>query len=396
MLYIIFFLLLGYVLIFLTNTRQCGVIALVLSIAYLILAYPSGNDWLGYFSNYDCIWNDVCQPDSVYFEPGYTFLVYALGFAGYYLFSIILSGLVLIRLYYFCCKFDKPALVFSFFMAMFIWVLYFEAIRQALALTFILSAIIEVYRQRKMRFILFVLAASLFHTSAFIFVVMLIPMLNCRLSKKLETLVLIFACCFILIPEQLISFLISCMPSNSPVALKLYFYLNTEQYKPQLSIGIGALFDLVLIYVIVFSRRLIYSLNYHTNDKYYYMNAVTSFGVVLFITFAILIGKVMPVMTRVGWYFFPFIVFCIYVNLGRSIIFPYIPTKNIFIKYLIFLFMAIQTLRPFMYDISRYNLVTQKTIVQRIDDLTDSQLRLEAKKKCDVLYSLDAGFLCSL
>ncbi|QGU11516.1 EpsG family protein [Leclercia sp. J807] len=399
MLYLIFFTLTAFVLLFLTNKRQAGVIILILSIAYLTFAFPGGNDWLGYFSFYDCIWNDVCQLNPTYFEPGYVALVFIFGYFGYYFLTVAIALIVLIRLYYFCKHFDRPALVYFFFLAMFLWVLYFEAVRQALALTFLLSALIAGYKKQKVNFFLFVIAAAMFHATALIFMIMMLPLISLKLTKTLGKGVLLVSLCFMLIPEQFILFVLSFLPASSPIAAKMYFYLNTEQYKPQLSVGIGTIFDLLLIFILFNSRKILKRLNIRTGYEYKTAFSITILGVILFVSFAILIGKVMPVMTRIGWYFLPYVIISIYIHIGRSFVFPYlkdINPKHSLYKFLIIVFMMIQVIRPFMYDISRYNLLNQKTIFQEFDNLPDSQLREEAASKCDTLYKLNAGFLCSL
>ncbi|GEM_PF-1345382 len=399
MLYLIYFILTAYTLFFLTNKKQAGIIILLLSIVYVSISYPGGNDWLGYFTFYDCLWNDICQPDPTYFEPGYTALVYIFGFAGFYFLTIVIGLITLTGLYAFCKKFDRPALVFTFFMAMFLWVMYFEAVRQALALTCILSAIIAGYKRNKTKFVFFVLIASLFHASALLFMIMLLPMISVNITNIVGKVLLLASLCFMLIPEQFILSILSFLPATSPIIAKIIFYLNTEQYRPQLSIGIGTLFDLLLIFILINSNRVIKKFNISTYGLFSRASAITMFGVIVFVSFGILIGKVMPVMTRVGWYFLPYVIICVYINIGHSFVFPYLKAFNSrqgLLKFFTIIFMTIQVVRPFMYDISRYNLLNQVTIFQQFDNLSDDRLREKAVNKCDVLYSLDAGFLCSL
>lgn len=47
-------------------------------------------------------------------------------------------------------------------------------------------------------------------------------------------------------------------------------------------------------------------------------NEILLIGCCLYISFGIFIGKMMPVMTRIGWYGFPFVIVLLYINLGYS------------------------------------------------------------------------------
>jgi energy-coupling factor transporter transmembrane protein EcfT len=120
-------------------------------------------------------------------------------------------------------------------------------------------------------------------------------------------------------------------------------------------------------------------------------------GSCLYISFAIFIGKMMPVMTRIGWYGMPFVLIVLYVNIGESFYYKKYTkaVRNSLSKYLIYIF-GLQIIRPFTYEYSNYNILHQQTIFQNIDALDDISLREAARNKCLILTHMGYGYLCSI
>ncbi len=153
MIYLLYFLVVTMLAIFVTQRKQALISVITLTFFYIALSYPAGNDWLGYFINYDCLINDRCYDDFIVFEPGYQLVVLITGQLGFQGILISLALLNAILLYKYARHFENGALVYIFIMCMFIWALHFEAIRQALALSITMYGI-KSLAEKKLRDIL--------------------------------------------------------------------------------------------------------------------------------------------------------------------------------------------------------------------------------------------------
>lgn len=395
MIYLLYFLVVTMLAIFVTQRKQALISVITLTFFYIALSYPAGNDWLGYFINYDCLINDRCYDDFIVFEPGYQLVVLITGQLGFQGILISLALLNAILLYKYARHFENGALVYIFIMCMFIWALHFEAIRQALALSITMYGIKSLAEKKIKRYIIIILLAAAFHITALICLLFIIPVYFPRLSKLSGYMMVGLGGLLVLILGSVLTVILSILPAGSLAYEKLNFYLSTEQYQPQLSIGIGTVLDIVLLFVIVISfskikkQHLVYNKNF--------LN-ITFLGVCIYVFFSIIIGKMMPVMTRIGWYGFPFVIIAIYSNIGESI---YIKKcrRNAGVSFTvlcIYGYFILQIFRPFTYDYSNYNLMHQETIFQNINQMDDQSLRNAAKDKCSVLTKLGYGFLCSI
>ncbi|EFC4303168.1 EpsG family protein, partial [Escherichia coli] len=168
---------------------------------------------------------------------------------------------------------------------------------------------------RKRKFITLVLFASTFHITALICFLLMTPLFSKKLSKIISYSLLIFSSFFFAFSETILSALLAILPEGSIASEKLSFYLATEQYRPQLSIGSGTILDIILIFLICVSFKRIKK---YMLANYNAANEILLIGCCLYISFGIFIGKMMPVMTRIGWYGFPFVIVLLYINLGYS------------------------------------------------------------------------------
>lgn len=395
MIYILFFLVAFMLAIFVTKRKQSLIAVSIIVTLFLSLNYPAGNDWIGYFLNYDCVINDVCRSGFSLFEPGYELIVSIVGYAGFQSIIIFIALINALLIYRFAKEFENGAFIIVAIMCMFLWSLYIEAIRQAVAFSCIAYSIIHLYNKNVKKFIFLVILASSFHITAIFCFVFLLPLYSQRISRVVGYSLLVFSSVFIIVSNSILEFIVSNLPSGYIVAEKLTFYLHSEQYKPQLSLGSGTALDILLVFLIAISFRRIRQQN--LGGKLHFNNVVF-LGVCLYISFGIIAGKMMPVMTRIGWYGFPFVLILLYTNLGRSFYFEAYKytTKPAYSRLLIYAYFILQIVRPFTYDYSSYNIMHQETILQNLNELDDQSLRVAAKKKCQVLSNLGYGFLCSI
>lgn len=380
------------ILFFLTDKNQSFFILLFLFFSFLSITFPSGGDWIGYFNNYDCLVNNYCVSSSIFFEIGYEFLVKTFGFLGFQSVIIIIALINTVLLGKFAYNFDKPVFVIFFFMCIFLWALYVEAIRQALAISIFIYSLSFLYKQRLKKFILLIFLASLFHMTALVCLIFILPYLSKKLSLIVGVVVIIFSILFVIIPTQVLSFIIELLPSNSMASMKLNFYLISDAYAPKISIGVGTFLDILLIFMVFISIYKVRKKRLYNDIKFQYSLLV---GVVFYFAFAVFAGKMMPVLTRIGWYGFPFIIILLYVNLGKSIFYnTSFSGKQDLMKYLVLIYFILQIFRPLTYDYNSYGIINQKTIFQKADRLDDLSLRLEAREKCQELNRIGYGYLC--
>lgn len=393
MIYIAYFLLALIFSLFLTDRKQSLFFLIILTFSYMAFSFPSGGDWIGYFTHYNCVINHKCYSDFILFEPSYEFLVKVLGVFGFQAIIIFVALFNSICLYYFSRKFECRSHIVFFIMCMFLWGMYFEAIRQSLAFSLILLSFNSLYQENIKKFIFIVLIASTFHTTALVALIFLVPYFSINLTKFFSFSLLVLTGFFTVFTESILENIISILPSNSIVSLKLQFYLLSDVYKPQLSIGIGLVLDILLILLIIISYTRIVKNNLIKNYKFHF---VVLLGVTLYISFSIVIGRMMPVLTRIGWYGFPLILVLLHTNFGNSIFYKkiFFTKNNYLVRICVVLFFLLQTFRPFTYEHSNYGIFQQETIFQNIYNLDDRSLEIAANKKCAELTRLGYGYLC--
>ncbi|MEO3147164.1 O4 family O-antigen polymerase [Escherichia coli] len=395
MIYLLFFFALFMICTFLTHRRQALYVVSALVFLFLALTYPSGGDWIGYFLHYDCMVNEQCNNGFIMFEPGYELIVSLFGYLGFQTIIIFIAAVNVILILNFAKHFENGSFVIVAIMCMFLWSVSVEAIRQALALSIVIFGIHSLFLGRKRKFITLVLFASTFHITALICFLLMTPLFSKKLSKIISYSLLIFSSFFFAFSETILSALLAILPEGSIASEKLSFYLATEQYRPQLSIGSGTILDIILIFLICVSFKRIKK---YMLANYNAANEILLIGCCLYISFGIFIGKMMPVMTRIGWYGFPFVIVLLYINLGYSEYFKrYINKRGCgYSKLLIAFYFLLQILRPLTYDYSYYNIMHQDTLLNRFDALDDASLRQSAKRKCFDLGKIGYGFLCSI
>lgn len=394
MMYLIYFGLIFIFSFFVTERKQALMVVLLLTFLYLAFSFPAGVDWINYFENYDCIVNRECDLGFVMFEPGYQAIVYMLGSLGFQSITFFIAVINIICLYIFANKFENKALIVSFMMCVFIWTLYFEAVRQSIAMSIFIVSLYLLYRGKVKQYVLLILCAALFHITALVCLILVLPYISIKLSRILGYGLLIGSFIFVGLPTLTLKSIIAFLPADSMVALKLNFYLISEIYRPKLSIGTGVLLDIILICLILISFIRIKKYQLYTN---YIFHHVVFLGTVLYLSFGVFIGKMMPVFTRVGWYGIPIVMILVYLNIGNSLYYRQFSSNKGFSLsgLLLCTYFMLQVLRPVTYDLNRYNIIHQVTVLQKIDRLDDASLRNEAHEKCLTITQLGFGDLCN-
>ena len=379
---------------FITERKQALFLVNLITFLFVSLSFPAGGDWVGYFNNYDCIVNSKCYSDFSSFEIGYQLIVAIFGNLGFQFTVVFIAFVNAISLFNFAQKFENGALIIFFIMCVFLWSLYVEAVRQSLAMSILLIALIYLYSRKIKKYIYLIILASFFHVTALICLIFIIPYFSARLTKLVGFGLLVLSIIFITFPTSILEYIVLFLLPNSMVGMKLNFYLYSDAYSPQVSIGLGSILDFLLICIIFLSFWRANKNQLFTN---YSFHGVVFLGVSLYLAFGISIGKMMPVMTRIGWYGFPFVIILIYLNIGRSLFYnKFISTsKQDLTGILICIYFVLQILRPLTYEYSNYGIFQQKTIIQKFDSLDDYSLRIDAKEKCSDLSKLGYGYLCS-
>lgn len=368
----------------------------MLTFLFIGFSYPAGGDWIGYFNNYNCQINNICYSNFIMFEPGYQLIVNSVGHLGYFAITVTVATINIVLLWKFAKNFQNSALVILMLMCLFLWGMFTEAIRQGLAFCIILYAIPFLYKNNIYKYIILVVLACLFHVTAVISIIFVLPYVSKIFSRLAIITSIIFGIMFFIFPTKILEYIIIYLPAGSNANLKLDFYLNSESYSPGISIGLGLILDVILLFILFVSNKRTKRYKLYNSHKFY---LATLLGIIVYITFSIIIGRIMPVLTRVGWYGFPMVIILIYTNIGWSTFYDsYSKTakkKIDLIKLSIIIYFAIQPLRPFTYPYSYYGIMNQQTIIQRSSELDDKSLARNAYDNCSVLTGLGYGYLCN-
>lgn len=372
-----------------------GILLFVMTMAVFALSYPAGNDWIGYFQSYDCNVNFNCDPNAPTFEPGFNILISVLGVGGFIFYNCVIVLFNCLCLYFFSKNFENKAFVYLSMLSFMFWMLYIEAVRQSLAISILLIALPYLYQGRFIKYCGLIFLASTFHITAIICLLFIIPKISKRFAKFSYTVALLFSVSFLAIPFIILNFVYALLNPSSLAYQKLSFYLSSDIYKPQLSAGVGSLFDVIFIMLIISTCLFVIQRNLPEDRKGFDLIFP---GVVLFICFAIIIGKMMPVMTRIGWYGIPFIVIILNVYVSDSIYFKRNEnlSKHSLKTILVYAFFASQVARPLLYDHSRFGILNQSTIFSESEYLDDKGLMIKAKEKCNILHGMGLTFLCTI
>lgn len=372
-----------------------GVVYVLLSLflLYFGFSYANGNDWIGYFKNYDCLINGNCTARHLGFEWGYNLVVNLFGgFAGFQSLTLGIAVFASFALLYFSLHFRYPAFPFMILVGLNAWHLYIELSRQSLAQSFILFSIFFLIRRKLVLFVVLVLAASLFHSSAVI-VLLLLPFSYYPVLYRVSVLSLVVGVgLFMLLPLNVISLFSEFAGMFSPMLNeKLEYYAFSQGYAPQFVFGLGAVGDILLIGVTLYLINL-------AGDQG--VSPVIKMGAFLYCVILVA-AKMHPVLVRLSFYFLPFLALlwaAVFGGLtGRySSTLPLIKVP-IFFKYIFIVAILVQGLiRPFAYDYMRDAIFNYQNAAPLIflDHLDDQVFRDRVEERCDRLRSFGYTDMC--
>lgn len=221
--------------------------------------------------------------------------------------------------------------------------LYLEAVRQSIAI--LLLAIFFLFRRKIIDYVLLILLVNTVHTTAIACLLFIFAIISPRPSRLSSLSTLLFSLAFLFIPFVIFKCRFSLLKPGSLVYEKLNFNLTSEAYRPKLSAGVGTLFDFILIALLFLCYKQIKRKDeWLTNQR---LNLVLP-SIILYVSFTIIIGKMMPVMTRIGWYGLPFVIIMLNTKISDSIYFDKIKSTASFpvTKLMIYLFLNAQAARP--------------------------------------------------
>ncbi|WP_193750203.1 EpsG family protein, partial [Pantoea ananatis] len=123
------------------NRKSARVTCLIITLLVFCFSYPAGNDWIGYFQNYDCLQNNHCDNNVPQFEPGFNLIVYVFGNLGFLGYNVVIAIFNIYCLDKFSKQFENKAFIYFSMLSFMYWMLYLEAIRQSIAISLLLLAI---------------------------------------------------------------------------------------------------------------------------------------------------------------------------------------------------------------------------------------------------------------
>jgi len=378
----------SFALCFFTRRRLAGKLSLLASVIFLGLNYPAGNDFVGYFTNYDCIVNNICKQSIGDFELGFNAINFVLGGLGYQVMIFFIAAFNIFCVYKFSSYFNNQAFVFLTVIGVVAWPLYTEALRQSLSISMVILSIPYLMKKRVIKFSIFIVLGALFHTGALVCLIFLSTFLNNVFARIITIVIFVLSLLFFILPVKTLELILLLLPSSSMAYEKLMFYASSEVYQPQLSIGFGVIPDFFLVIVLLYLM---------SKGRSQLNISWVSQGVMLFIAFFVIIGRGMPVFTRLGWYGIPFVATLLSTVFEGGVFLNRIKVNHIFIiKGIIFLWILSQILRPFVYSHSAYGILQQELIFFRLADLNDQSLAWVAAEKCKTLHFLGYPELCTL
>lgn len=260
----------------------------------LTLAY--GYDWMNYYDTFVNVQQG--DLDSFFTEPGYLLLMQVANIFGmqFPLFTGLVTLLMYISICVYCSKMKNPSLAFFTLFSFLGFFMLTEQVRQGLAICILLFGILTLLNGKVKTFIIFTLAATLFHISSVIALLFLFFRRNNNAVGMIKFSAIASAFVFVLLFSLYNPDLFSSIPF---IGSKIAAYARHSAEK---DIGFWTYIlgsRLVLIYFILY----VYLFIFHKYDKSIYSGLGAVF--VLFLT------RLSPYLIRVGYFFVPYLVISI-------------------------------------------------------------------------------------
>lgn len=232
----------------------------LLLIAFLIVFLPAAFRYeigIDYFA-YKNIFENIASFEN--YEIGYVFLnkfIYNIGLSYEWLFAIIAF------IIYFCFFISYPKqdrAIFHFLLFSIYYFISFNQLRSALALGFILIAIMSFYKSKNLFFyIVLIFLATMFHKSAILFL-LFVPFLNhtsLKVFKKIHILIIVSIVVIYFLKDSIVYMILN---NSITDALGFSRYTNHSKYgtETELNTGLGVVIKiLILLFPMLFYKKIL-------------------------------------------------------------------------------------------------------------------------------------------
>lgn len=238
--------------------RVCLVLAFLVTVIPNAIRYEIGSDYV----NYVAIFEELAAGGTVYIEPGFLFLIYAvqsLGLGYEWLFAFIA---IFIHLFAFLAYPKKNKYIAHLFFMLLFYFVSFSGMRQMMAVVIVMYAVkLYMLHKNDLKFYIMVLFASLFHAVGLVF--LFIPLVtNNKYSQRLlvhvgRGSILLWTLTFVLGASfiSIIGSLLSVLPF-----LDYSSYLSSDRYSAsaEINTGLGVLVQACFyLYPLFFIKKLL-------------------------------------------------------------------------------------------------------------------------------------------
>jgi hypothetical protein len=277
------------------NKNSNGLLySVIIIFIFLAIRYDFGNDYLGYFMNFDEI-NEYNFFSIKGNEIGWIYLNYIFGPFGFIGMQIFLAGFSCYILYRFIKKYVPQN---YYWIAIFIYtfqpyhlLVFSSAMRQAIVISFFLLAIDYLIEKKPFHYIAIIMFSTLFHTTA-LFLLPIIIFSYVKIKPKISFIILLTIISYILYIFKEDIFILS------GEFITLYFekeyssHLNIDL--SNVSIGLGFLLNF-FIYIILFYQ--LKNTNVHSEILIFNITALSFLLMTLTLS--------IPLVSRINFYFTP-------------------------------------------------------------------------------------------
>jgi hypothetical protein len=244
---------------------------------FIGLRYNTGYDYtnyIRYFENTEFSKDmfKVYLVNSGHAEPGYILLnaLVKLFTNNYYVLQFSVTLFVCMVVYRYVIKYSEyPIVSFSLFIIFNFSSILMGQIRQSIAMAILLISIKYIFEKKLFRFILIIIAASMFHISAIIFLP--IYFFNCKYNRTLSVTALLFSPLLYYAGDIVNNFILS-QAQNMPNRL---FFLTTRYLSDSIYIG-SSKFNTGLYYLskIIVSTFLLATISTKNKQTHFFLNAL--------------------------------------------------------------------------------------------------------------------------
>lgn len=278
--------------------------ALILG-AYFSLTFAYGYDWLNYYQSYQA----VSVGGTPFFgDLGFIFLMKACIYFGFSYggFNFVVNAILYFLIYKFCNKLKTPSFALFALFSFLGFFMFTEQIRQGFALSIVLYGLVNFFEKSKIKFILTVCFASLFHISAILSIFYFATIVNNkrRLLISVISSFILYSIFLILMLNPTFIAVFQGIESKFQAYGSMYSDLDTNFF--------SFLLHAKMLFVYVFLGALLYIFGFRSEERYsVYSNL-----------FMLILTRSSSLLVRVSYYFLPVLIFSLdgYIfSLGRGL-----------------------------------------------------------------------------